>query len=158
MDDHTFYTQYLRQVGSGQHDIGTIYSQNRYVQRGGGGFGNVFHRIFDYLKPILMSGLNLVKNQGIKSTAQIIQDIGSGLPMREILKSRGQQALNEIRDTVVKKIQGGAGKLKRKIKRLRKRKNGIKASSQVKTAQLSSTNSNKKKSKSTKKRILDIFT
>lgn len=153
----TFYIHYANQSGNGLSDIGPYYANNRFIQRGTG-LGSFFSSLYNYLRPILSSGLNLLKKQGLKTGIQVINDLSEKKSLKEILKSRGSEALNNIRSTVVDKMQAGSGYVKRKIKRLkdkRGKKMAIKQATNVKNNQFNKRSSKKKKSN--QKRILDIF-
>lgn len=158
MDDRHFYSTYVSQGGgSGIHEIGALYSQPRFSQRGAG-VGGIFQKLFQYLKPLLMSGLNLLKEQGIKSGVNVLSDLSSGAPLSQVLKTRGKEIVTGMRDKIVSGMQGGSGRVRARVKRLLKgrKKKHKKVATSRRQSHLKSVRvgSNSK----SKKRILDIFT
>lgn len=158
MDDRHFYSAYVSQGGgSNIHEIGALYSQPRFNQRGAG-IGGVFQKLFQYIKPLLISGLHLFKEQGLKSGVNVLSDLSAGTPLSQSLKSRGKEIVTGVRDKIVSRIQGGAGRVRKRVKRLLKRG---KKKTNKKTA--TSKNLSHLKVKGVRrskpnKRILDIFT
>lgn len=116
---NTHYTQYyLRQSGSGLSDIGAIYRSPVFEQRGRGGIGSFFSGLIKHLRPLVSSGLTALKDQTIKTSANILSDIGRK-PLKEILKEQGKSAIENLTNrglAKIRKMQKG-GRRKRNIKR-----------------------------------------
>lgn len=162
MNSH--YAQYyLRQVGAGLGDIGTLYHAPLIPQRGRG-IGSFFSGAFNYLRPLFSSGLDALKNQAIKSGASILDNVGTK-PLKEVLKEQGKIALQDLAmrgaNKLKRKMQGGEGKRKMqrgKGKRKSKKQKYIKSQQTKKkshsTFKRKGVGKGKKKRKS---RIIDIF-
>lgn len=165
------YTQYyLRQSGGGLADIGPIYKASTFHQKGRGSIGNFFSGLFRYLTPIVTSGVNALKDQTVKTGANILTDIGHK-PFKEILKEQGKAALSDLTQrglVKLKKMQQGSGTKKKYIKRAKNSKKSY-STSKRKTKRFKKQfglgrkqighGKKKKKSKKNKKktRIIDIF-
>lgn len=94
----------------------------------GCGIGGVFSNVYRYLKPFIASGLDILKEESIKTAGDIILGINQQKPINEILTDRGVEVIDKIRDTAVKKITrsmvGGkiSSDIKKPLKRMKKRK------------------------------------
>lgn len=93
----------------------------------GCGIGGVFSNVYRYLKPFIASGLDILKEESIKTAGDIILGINQQKPINEILTDRGVEVIDKIRDTAVKKITNMAGgkitsDIKKPLKRMNKRK------------------------------------
>lgn len=99
-----YTSYYLNQSGGGL--IGHIYkSPNTRIQRGRG-LGSIFGGLMRFLRPLLKSGINAVKDQAIKSGIGVLQDIAANKkPLKGILLQRGMEARDNLRDRAMKKIQ-----------------------------------------------------
>lgn len=104
------------QLGRGFGEI-DVYTGPRYRgQLGRGRFGSFFMRAYKYLRPLVSSGINAVKQQGIDSTGNIIKQLGTK-DIKSILEDEGERALknlgkkaiNKIGRTVQKVSQSGKG-------------------------------------------------
>lgn len=113
------YTKYYLQTGSGLSDIGRLHHQPIFVQRGSG-FGGLFTKLYEYLSPLAISGLSALKEQAVRSGKNILEDISTQKSMKEILKERGQEALNDLAIKGINKLkrsgssQKGSGYIKRR--------------------------------------------
>lgn len=113
------YTKYYSQQGSGLSDIGRLHQQPIFVQRGSG-FGGLFTKIYKYLSPLAVSGLSALREQAVRSGKEILQDIGTQKSIKEILKERGQEAVNDLAIKGINKLkraassQRGSGYIKRR--------------------------------------------
>lgn len=148
MAANVYVNYYSVQSGSGINDIGPLYYHPRMVQQGRG-IGNFFAALYQYLKPIFTSGVNVLKEQALKTGTSIINDLGNR-PFTEIIKEHGKKAADELGAKLKNKFQGGSGIFTY-------RRGGVK---KYKRADKSSAESKKKKrktSKAIKSRILDIF-
>jgi hypothetical protein len=159
-----FYLKhYTNQNGSGFEldNIGTLLKTPRIYQRGRG-IGGIFSTIFRYIKPLLKSGLSFIKDEALQTGADVLRGISDQKPLKDVLKNRGTEIVNKLRDKAVEKISkmGGSGrKRKRNISKvikgsLKKRKTHSNISRVRKK-----TKPRKKKSAKKQKRgrILDIF-
>lgn len=157
MNSSNFYERYYNQHGRGLDGIGPLYTNPRFNQRGAG-LGGFFQSLFSYVKPILQSGWQILKKQGVKTAAGIISDLGEHGSFKDALKNRSKEAMYSVRDQVVNKLQSGSGKFKKGLKRLKKKitkKKSIKPKASHNSAQ--SRGKRKNVNNNSKKRVLDIF-
>lgn len=105
MTAEVYLKYYQAQAGNGLTDIGELYHISpRFHQRGRGGIGSFFSGIYRHLKPLLNSGLKALKKQSIKTSANIIKDLGDK-PIRDILLDEGKAAVDELALKGMKKLQ-----------------------------------------------------
>lgn len=158
MNSSNFYQTYYNQHGRGLEHIGKIYVSPHINQRGYG-LGGFFQSLYQYVKPILQSGWQIIKKQGIKTAADLLNDFDSNESFSSALKKRSKDALHQVRKEVINKLQSGSGKIKRGLKRLRKtikkKKKNINSKTSRKPTQ--SRSRCKKRNINPKQRILDIF-
>lgn len=100
--DKVYINYYLSQVGGGLNDIGPIYGSPRIYQQGRG-VGSFLGGIFKYLRPLIYSGLNAIKKQTIKTGTNVLNDLGKK-PFKDIIKERGMQAMDELKEKGLKKL------------------------------------------------------
>jgi hypothetical protein len=164
--NNQIYRYYLKQQqGGGLQDIGPIYRSPRGYQLGRGNFSNFFSGILRYLRPLVSSGLDVLKNEALTTGSKILTDMTEEKPIKEILKNRGEQALQNITNQAIsavkKKTQLGTGYKRKRTRRstfslrpaIKKSKRKRKA---VKTKRKSTKRKNSRKRKSSV-RTLDIF-
>ena len=131
--DHKYLNYYKTQSGHGlllnEPDFGGLIRSPKLLQRGRG-LGGVFSSVFRYLKPLLYSGLNYFKDQALDAGSQFL----SGRPVNEILKEKGLQAVDKLRDKAAEKISkmSGAGR-KKKRKSLKNKKKTKKTKKSIKS-------------------------
>jgi hypothetical protein len=110
--DEVYLKYYQSQAGGGIADIGELYHISpKFHQRGRGGVGSFFSGIFRHLKPLISSGLRALKRQTIKTSANIIKDLGEK-PIKNILIEEGRAAVDELSQKGIKKLnklQDGEG-------------------------------------------------
>lgn len=136
---------YANQAGhrKGSHNI---QHGEKFLQKGGG-VGGVFSAVFRYLKPYVASGLDVLKEESIRTAADVLVGISNQKPMNEILADRGIEMVDKIRNTAVKKINTmSGGSLKKPLKRARASK-----IDQSKSISNQDRTSRKKRKKHTKK-------
>lgn len=114
------YTKYyLYQRGSGLGDIGVLHRGPLIYQRGRGGIGDFFSTVIRTLRPLLSTGLNVLKDQSLKTGSAILRDIGQK-PINNVLREQGTLALQELTEKGLNKLkktmQGGKG-IKRRAQR-----------------------------------------
>lgn len=102
--DKVYLNYYLSQGGNGIDDIGSLYHVSPRYQKGRGGIGSFFSGIYRHLKPLIHSGLKALKKQSIKTSASIINELGTK-PIREILVQEGKTAVDELAQKGLKKIR-----------------------------------------------------
>lgn len=103
--DEVYLKYYQSQAGNGLGDIGELYHISpKYHQRGRGGIGSFFSGIFRHLKPLMRSGLRALKKQSIKTSANIIKDLGEK-PIKDIFIEEGKAAVDELAQKGIKKLQ-----------------------------------------------------
>lgn len=138
---NTYYTQYyLRQAGGSISDIGGLYRAPGFLQRGrGAGVGSFFSGLIKFFRPLVSSGLSALKDQTLKSTQNIIADIGHK-PLKQILQEQGKVAVSNLADRELNKLrkmqqqrneQKGNGRIRRK-KRIKRGKITKKNHSKIK--------------------------
>lgn len=114
------YTRYYNhQSGDNVHNIGEIYHTPRIIQNGRG-IGSLFSSLLSHLKPLLKTGLNVLKNKSIDIGKDILEEIGSK-PLKNILINQGRKAVNHIKEVTLErldKLQKGEGR-RIKLKRLK---------------------------------------
>lgn len=172
------------QYGDGLGDIGTIYRNPVYYQRGSGlGLGSLFLGLSKYLIPALKQTGRALTNQALKSGKGVIEDIAStamgrsNKSLRQILSDQGSDAITELSSKAIRGLkrklntQSGSGKRKRikavtrirkqasvsgttKRKRRRKAVLSKKKPKRKRKAKVKATSRRRVK----KKRVLDIFT
>lgn len=154
----SYYTQYyLRQKGAGLSDIGPLYKTPVFYQRGSG-IGSFFSGLFKHLKPLVSSGIDALKNQSLKTSSAILNDIGKK-PFKEILKEQGKVAVKDLTEKGINKLKrmneqkGGSRK-----KHIKRRKLSLKRNTKQlgKGRRHRRVKSNKKK-RTKKLRVVDIF-
>lgn len=148
-----YHQYYLNQCGEGLSHIGSLYISPRVVQQGRG-IGNFFSGLFNYIKPLLISGINALKNQAAETGKAVINDLGRK-PLRNIIQEQSKIALHNLSDKAINKItklQNGKGK-RHKKRRPRKKRSHLTSKQGRKH-----THSKKSRKKSTTKfKISDIF-
>lgn len=161
---HAPYTKYYtQQAGSGLTDIGVLYKSPRYIQKGRG-IGDFFGSVYRGLQPLITSGLSVLKDEGLKTTASIINNIGRK-PLDDILKEEGRRVVHSLADRGINKMcsgrQGGKG-IKRKRRSTRthlrsKRKRVYTGGRKRKTRKSRTSKRNTLRKRRLQKRNLDIF-
>lgn len=157
MDNH-YVEYYLNQAGV-QEKSQKYYKNDHKLYIKGGGIGGTFATVFRYLKPFIASGIDILREESIKTATDVLLGIAQQKPMKEIIADKSVELVDKIRDTAVKKIgtMTGGG-LKKPLKRIAKRKNYQSSSDNPRERSNSSSllqyPLNKKKKK---ERELDIF-
>jgi len=161
--DCRYIKYYSLQSGGGNSDadFGQLLRTQRVFQKGRG-IGGFFSGIFRYLKPLLSSALHTLKGEALQIGSDLIN---TQKPLKEIIRDRSLQVVDNLRDKAAEKIKQMSGSgirvkkksIKGQLKRSRKQsKPGSKHDKPKKRK-----NKNNRKNKniiSNKKRILDIFT
>lgn len=152
-----YYTKYYSIQSGGGYNIdgfGPLLKSQKIYQKGRG-IGGFFSGIFRYLRPLLSSALQGLKNEALQTGADIL----NGKPINKIFYDRSIEVVDKLRDKAAEKIKqmSGAGCRTRKTIKgcltscFKQSKRG---SRQVKAKKKKNIPINK----SNKKRILDIFT
>lgn len=177
----------IMQNGKGVADIGVLYRNPIYFQRGAGfGLGGLFLGLSKYLIPVLKKTGEALGKQAIKSGKGIIADMAntaigrSNKNLRQILSDQGSEAINDLSNKAIKGLkrklstQIGSGRPPKRIKAARTVKNRRSVSSSLKHKRCRRVSKKKvvkkskrvvkkkrtikrKSEKRSKKRILDIF-
>lgn len=120
MENH-YIEYYLNQAGE------KVYSHNKEkyhhskILTKGSGVGGVFSNVFRYLKPFIASGLDILKEESIKTAADLLLGISQQKPIQKVLSDRSEEMIDKLRDTAVKKIKTiTGGNLKKPLKRPKK--------------------------------------
>lgn len=120
MENH-YIEYYLSQAG--HRSLGKKKYRSEKILQKGGGVGGVFSTVFRYLKPYIASGLDILKEESIKTAADVLLGITNQKPVKEVLANRGVEMVDKIRDNAVKKINlMSGGSLEKPLKRLKKMK------------------------------------
>lgn len=69
----------------------------------GAGLGHFFSKAFEVLHPLLSSGVNALKHQGIKSTRAVLSQLGKK-DIKTILKEEGERAVKDLGDKALNKL------------------------------------------------------
>jgi hypothetical protein len=154
-----YLKHYSNQHGSGLEldNIGLLLKSPKIYQRGRG-IGGIFTTIFRYIKPLLKSGLNFLKDEALHTGADVLRGISDQKPLKDVLKNRGAEIVNKLRDKAVEKINkmGGSGRKRKNLKPIKGRSKKQKIQSDI--TRRTKRNKTKRKSSVKKGRILDIFT
>lgn len=169
MNSH--YTRYyLNQSGGNLADIGELYRSPLIYQRERG-IGSFFTGLLRYLRPLIASGANAIKQQAVTTGKAILEDIGSK-PIQNILKEQGKVAVQELAQKGINKLfdsMGGAGINKRNVKKrpnpftslqprsLFKHRRRSKSKKSAGKKSTSRARTSAKRKRNSRKRILDIF-
>lgn len=128
------------QKGMGSNNIGPLVQNRRRFQRGGGavlttpqynfyynpykssgrGIGAVFMKFFKAVSPMLMNGLKSVGKEALSAGSDILNNT-SGRPTRELFRSRGKQAFENLKrkaEQKMEKVMEGSGKTSIKRRRI----------------------------------------
>lgn len=153
-----YYTKYYSNQSGGGFSIenfGPLLRSQRIYQKGRG-IGGFFSGIFRYLKPLLSSALQGLKDEAMQTGAEIL----SGKPIKEIFRDRTMQVVDKLGDKAKEKIKkmSGAGFRKRAQKIIKRCSTSSCKQSKADCRRVK-TKPKKKviKNKSNKNRILDIF-
>ena len=154
-------------ISAGNDEFGNVLRLPKVYQRGRG-LGGVFASFWKYLQPLLQRGANFVKDELIDTGADVLRNLGTQKPIKEILRDRSVHMVDKLRDNAVTKINtmvGSGTRRKRKRKpslkksinkKVKRQKNQMKTLAvRVKTSPASAACANHKIKKH---RILDIFT
>lgn len=153
--DQSYLEYYQAQSGRGlpfnEPDFGGLIRSPKLLQRGRG-LGGVFANLFRYIKPLLYSGLSYFKDQALDAGAQFL----SGKPANEILKEKGLEAVDKLREKASEKIKKmtGSGRKRKSTTPLKRLENSIKRNAVVRNLH---SHSALKANKSEKEIFNDIF-
>jgi hypothetical protein len=156
--ERRYVKYYLQQTGGGYSEIGSFYNAPISYQRGRG-LGNLFGGLFKYLQPVLSSGFNLLTNELASTGVDALKDIMSGANVKEVIQDRGKEAYKNMRKNAVNqlhKMYGSGIRTKHLKRRTFLKRRGIKRKRSTLRSQLTKRR-RKKRTKSSKKRVLDIF-
>lgn len=91
-------------LGLGEIEVyrGPILHNHSYQR--GKGLGRFFARAFQYISPLIKSGINALKDQGIKSAGSIINQLAEEKDLKSILKQESKSALKNLKEKAINKI------------------------------------------------------
>ena len=108
------------QVGGGQHFEGLpVYFQRghgRYRQNGAG-IGDVFRRLWRFLKPVVSSAGRAIGEEGLATTARVLNNVVEGGDIKEALSSEGKEGIRNLLSRAERKLaapQKGQGRKRRR--------------------------------------------
>lgn len=154
MDQSTFIQYYQNKHGSGLSDFGPIYYTPRIIQHGRG-FGNFFASLFNYLKPLVSSGLQAVKDTALTTGVKALSEVGNR-PFKEILIEHSANAAKDLHRKYKRKFQEGEGLLSIRKNSI-KSKDSTKTNHSVSKTQRDKIEKSKAKKRKLNERVLDIF-
>lgn len=100
------------QLGGSLGEIEVYTGPARRYRQGGGGISRYLSTALRYFRPLLSSGLNALKDQGIKSASSIINQIGEK-DIKSILEEEGKNAIKNLKQKAINKLnrstQSGKG-------------------------------------------------
>lgn len=148
---------YASQAGGSINEIGPLLQRQQTIQRGRG-LGNLFASLFRYLKPSLVSGLDFLKEEALRTGGNILSDIVSGANPKEAFQEQAKAGIKNLRTTAINQLHSmyGSGRKKRSYKQMKKRKS-IKRRVKTKLNSIGKRRRVQKIGKRKKARILDIF-
>lgn len=112
---------YLEQAGE-KANRKRNFNIRRKVLQHGAGVGGVFSSVYRYLKPFIASGLDILKDETIKTASDVLNGVINQKPMNEVLTDRGVEIVDKMRNTAVKKLKSMTGGcIEKPLKRKRKR-------------------------------------
>lgn len=112
-----------------------VYRGPLHHHQRGAGIGNFLLSTFNYLKPLLHSGVNVLADEGIKSSKAVLSQLGQkDLPT--ILNEERANILNNLKKRAISKLDHMSGKMKKSQsgQGVRKKKKSIKTPAKVKKA------------------------
>lgn len=162
--ERQYIKYYLEQTGGNYEDIGTIYHSKSKTQCGGG-IGSFFGGLYRYLRPIVSSGIDLLKKEALSTGIEGLSAISKGANPKEVFQDRGAQALKNIRRDAMQKLYDmyGSGVRKNAIKRRLNLENSHLPASPPTKRRIIEASNNLRKIKTIKKnkkklqRVADIF-
>lgn len=96
------------QLGGSLEEIEVYTGPVHRYRQGGGGISRYLASTFRYFKPLLSSGINVLKDQGIKSAGTIINQLGER-DVKSILKAEGENAINNLKQKAINKLKRTVG-------------------------------------------------
>jgi hypothetical protein len=122
MGDLERYTRYYHdQVGSGLN----VFRGSRY-QRGHGGIGKFFRGLLRFAMPLFKSGAKAVGQEALRAGTNILSDMSSAKPVKEVFKDRLREAGHALHARAaagVNRMSGGGGGGGGRIKGVKRRCN-----------------------------------
>ena len=105
------------QTGSG-HFIQTGYGSfdSGFPRQRGEGVANILRGLWRYIRPMAMSAGKTLGQEGLATTARVLNNVVQGGEVKEALETEGRQGLSNILEKAQKKLQKGRG-YKRKGRR-----------------------------------------
>lgn len=139
-----------------------------HIYQKGRGIGGFLKGIWKFLKPLMNSGANFIKNEAVSTGADLLKGIANQKPLKQVLLDRSVQVVDNLRDSTVNKIKkmSGSGRLTQVISKKRKHSK----SKRINTGSKRKYNQSNAKSRNAKlcktkyhlikkqPRIIDIFT
>jgi hypothetical protein len=102
-------------------NIGEIYKSPYRIQKGralryyyaqGQGLGSVFRGVLHFLTPLIKSGSKAVGKELLRSGTELLENMDTQTPMKDLLKRQSNKALSNLRMSALDKIksfQSGQG-------------------------------------------------
>lgn len=119
---HREYIKYYQsQAGGNINEIGPLLQLYPSIQRGRG-LGNLFAGLFRYLKPSLVTGLNFIKDEALKTGANILSDIVSGANPKEVFQDQAKEGLKNLRTSAINQLHSmyGSGRKRKRSRNSKK--------------------------------------
>jgi len=114
------YDKYFQVGGSGSNAPNYFDGSPVYFQRGhglvsyqtGGGIGHVFGRLWRFLKPVLASAGRTIGEEGLATTARVLNNVVEGGDIKGALQSEGKEGIRNLLSKAERKLatQSGQGR------------------------------------------------
>lgn len=96
------------QTGRGKEDI-KVYRGPLYRQSGAG-FGDFLRNAVTYVKPLLSSGINALKDQSLNSAGSVISQLGRK-DLKTILKEESEKVVRDSCEKAINKLKQSRGQI-----------------------------------------------
>lgn len=104
-----YYLRQLNQTGGRYKNFDETYSQPSLVQRGYGfgGIGGLFSTLIRHLTPLVASGFNALKNQGIISGQNILSELNNSpsKSFKDIVRNESKSAIDNLSNKAINKLK-----------------------------------------------------
>lgn len=96
------------QLGGSLSEIEVYSGPVRRYRQDGGGIARYLASAIRFFKPLLSSGINALKEQGIESAGSILDQLGNK-DVKSILKEEGQRAIKNLKQKALNKLNQTTG-------------------------------------------------
>lgn len=105
-------------AGGIRGDLGRLYVSPRQLQLGrnfysrGGGFGDVFRGVFNFLSPLLRSGTKAIGRELLSGSAEVLEGLSKNQPLSSLMQQQKEKRIKNLTQMAREKInnlQSGSG-------------------------------------------------